>query len=343
MKSARIYGLLLLVLGGISCSMKPKSWWREPVVAVMADSTDWGAVQGKIRSNLERIIRTPQIEKTLSVTYVTDEEFVNYSRFRYLLLVATLESTGRVGKLVRNMVSEPEVRRLVETGKTTLFTQKNPWAKDQLMGVIVGKDLEALQYAIEENSHYLYNMFYLDFDEVLEKDMFNRGEQKEEENHLMTAYGWNIRIQRDYFKVQELPAEGFVWYRRMLPERWIFVRWIEGGDSLMLTAPWVVAERNRIGALYYRGDKLSGDYLFSQSGTFLQRPAQITSGLWENDQENKGGPFKNYTFYDPNSQRIYMIDLAVHAPGRNKAPYMRRMEVIARSFTSIFDSQEGND
>ena len=79
---------------------------------------------------------------------------------------------------------------------------------------------------------------------------------------------------------------------------------------------------------------------FSQRTVFLGRQAQITTGLWENDQPAAGGPFKNWAFYDPYSQRVYMIDVAVHAPEQDKQPFLRRMEIIASTFRTIFDTKE---
>ena len=123
----------------------------------------------------------------------------------------------------------------------------------------------------------------------------------------------------------------------MNPERWLFVRWIEGKDASRLNQDWVVGERNRIGAEYYGGDRLSGSYLFSQRTEFLGRPAQLTTGLWENEEKVAGGPFRNYTFIDEPTGHLYMIDIAVYAPGRDKYPYLRRLDIIAHTFRTLFD------
>jgi hypothetical protein len=117
------------------------------------------------------------------------------------------------------------------------------------------------------------------------------------------------------------------------------VRWIDGGDESMLNAQWIVAERNRIGATYFAGESVVNKYLYSQRSTFLGREAQVTTGLWENNALIKGGPFKSYTFYDPLSKRVFMIDIALHAPEKDKVPYLQRMDVIASSFRTIFDME----
>ena len=57
----------------------------------------------------------------------------------------------------------------------------------------------------------------------------------------------------------------------------------------------------------------------------------------QNDGKVAGGPFINYTFHDPLSRRVYMIDVAVFAPARDKVPYLRRLDVIAHTFYTVFD------
>jgi hypothetical protein len=341
MKSIRCYMILILLFILTSCNLKPRGWWTEGVIAVMADSTDWNWLQSDLRSTFERVVRTPHIEKTFTLKYVTEEDFFRYTEFRYLVLAATLDSKGRVGDIVHKVISDPDVKKEVEAGRHYLFTQTNQWAKDQIMIILVGKDIESLKARIEANRDFLYDIFDIDFNERLKKEMYRKGEGKKVEDRLMEFYGWNMRLQPDYFIAKEDIEQGFVWLGRLYPKRSIFVRWISGGDTTMLNQDWVIRERNRIGSIYLSGDKVGKNYLFSQQGTFLDRDAQITSGLWENDDKFQGGPFKNYTFYDPLSRRIYMIDVSVYEPEQDKIPFLRQLHIIARTFRTIFDPREG--
>lgn len=340
MRVFRVFFVLTFILLLSTCSLKPKSWWKEPVVAVMADSTDWNALQTTLSGAFERRIRTPQIEKKLVLKYVNSDEFNRYMEFQYLVLAATLESTGDIGQIVERVVSDPSVREQVISGETNIFTLSDQWAKDQLLVILVAKDMDSLKDVIAGSQAFLYGIFDVDFNDRLRGEMFKWSQKEDLEHRLVTTFGWNLRLQRDYFLVQEFPDDGFVWFRRMYPERWIFVRWVDGGDTTLLNPDWVVSERNRIGATYYRGDRVGNRYLFSQRTVFLGRQAQITTGLWENDQPAAGGPFKNWAFYDPYSQRVYMIDVAVHAPEQDKQPFLRRMEIIASTFRTIFDTKE---
>ncbi|MCD6117268.1 DUF4837 family protein [bacterium] len=338
--SIYIFVLTGLTFLSTSCSMKKQSWWQEPVIGVMADTTDWEPLQGDLRMTFERVTRTPQMEKAFEIRYVTKKEFMRYTKARYLVLAATLESTGRVGKIVNRVCSDPAVRKKVESGNNYMFIERDQWSRDQLMVILVSKDIPTLKQKIAANQSFLYDIFASNLKEHLLQIMYKHREQKDLEQRMIVNDGFKIRVQHDYFLAQELTKDGFIWFRRMYPERWIFVRWIDGGDTTMLDPLWVVKERNRIGSKYYGGDSVADKYLFSMRSQFLGRPAQITTGLWENDSKVAGGPFKNYTFYDALSKRIYMIDIAVFAPGEDKMPYLRRLDIIAHTFKTIFEMED---
>ena len=79
---------------------------------------------------------------------------------------------------------------------------------------------------------------------------------------------------------------------------------------------------------------------------FMGRFAYETRGLWHmigRDEDRNmveygmGGPFLNYTFYDEDTGRLYMIDGMVFAPGYDKREFLRQMEVIAYTFRTRTD------
>ena len=65
---------------------------------------------------------------------------------------------------------------------------------------------------------------------------------------------------------------------------------------------------------------------------FNSRYAIRLDGVWQNEKHVMGGPFRSYGFYDENDGRLYMIDLAVYAPGERKYQYIRQLDGIASTF-----------
>ena len=56
------------------------------------------------------------------------------------------------------------------------------------------------------------------------------------------------------------------------------------------------------------------------------------SGLYEKINEQLGGPYVSFAFYDEKTKRRYFIDGAVFAPGDEKLKYLRTIELMAKSF-----------
>lgn len=330
--------LSIVIFMFLSCGMKTQSWWNEPQIVVLAEQDDWPMIERPLKDAFEHVIRTPQPEKEYVIKHSDAEGYGQYRHARYLIVAATLQSEGQIGDLVRRTLQDPDLRARVEQGKQFSFVQRDPWARDQWMLILAAKDIHALKTAIEMQGATLYDFFNDAIRTYLKEEMFERGEQKKVEKELMDLYGWNIRLHKDYFIAQAIPQDRMVWFRRIHPERWIFVRWIEDADtSGVFSQDWVVNERNRIGKVYYGNDRIADRYLFSYPSEFLGRPAQITTGLWENEEKVAGGPFKNYTFYDGISGRLYMLDIATWAPEYDKVPLMRRLDIIAHSFRTLFD------
>ena len=323
-----------------SCTQKQNGWWHEGRIAVIANDEDWSAVQEPLKQIFEKEIRTPQAEQTYHLTHVTEKELDRYSHFYYILLTGTLESDGAAGKLLQGMLADSSVRTGVRSGDYYLFVKHNIYALNQIFVILVAENTEKLNQVIADHHEEIFKVFDDPIRERMKKEMFSGGYQKEIAEKTMSAYGWELHLQKEYFLAREFPFDQFIWFRRTVPERWIFVRWIEHGDTSLLNQKWVVEERNRIGRLYYSDDQIEPYYLSSERGEFLGRPALITRGLWGNEKKYAGGPFLNYTFYNQADQRVYMIDLAVYAPEYEKEPLLKRLDIIAHTFYTIYDQKE---
>ncbi len=327
--------LILFIL--FACERRPYGYWREPQIAVIADSTEWQVIQEPLESYFEHIIRTPQPEKEYELFRVQENQLDQYSAFRYIIVAGTFESKGNTGKLLQQILADSSIRAGVQQDKFFMFSQRDQWSTNQLVAFVIADNLANLKARIEKNGQYIYKLFDRNFKDYLITEMYRKREQVDIEEELMKSYGWSFRVQTDYFIAQEVPEEGFLWMRRMYPERWIFVRWIENADTTLLNSDWVIDERNRIGRKYYGNDRTVDAYLESVREAFLGRPAIITTGLWENEEKVAGGPFRNFTFYDEFSKTLFMIDVAVYAPNQDKLPYLRRMEIMAHTFKTLAD------
>jgi len=179
--------------------------------------------------------------------------------------------------------------------------------------------------------------------------MFRRGRQPEVEERLLRDHAFMVKVQHDYLIAED--TTNFVWLRRILSDTWrsLFVHYVEYADPRVISPAWIYAQRDSLARAYLQGNV--GGYvqtdrrqaLETHEVDFRDRYALETRGLWhmvgpDNSGEivsyGMGGPFVNYTIYDEESGRIYMIDGMVFAPGFEKREFLRQLEVIAYTFRS---------
>ena len=166
----------------------------------------------------------------------------------------------------------------------------------------------------------------------------------------MNDYGWIIFVQADFFLSLNKPENNFVWLRRSPGsgmERWIFIHWIENSTPEFLNPDSIAAERDKITKMYYRSSddksyvKIADSYITTTEENFNGKYALMSEGLWRMSDKSMGGPFVNYTFYDENTRRIYMLDGSIFAPKYYKKKLIQQVDVMLKSFrTKVELSQE---
>ncbi|MFQ5706988.1 MAG: DUF4837 family protein [bacterium] len=332
-------GFVFLLVSG--CFRKPVSFGSDTDLFVVADSSDWQFMESTLKDVFTKTIQTPQPESVFAVHWVPAQQFNDFATRKNLVILGALHSSGEMTKKINAMLT-PEVRTRVESGQEYVFTKTDPWAKQQILLVLVSNSLEKLRDKMESNKKALYDILHQRLIEKTKREMFSELEQEDIELKLLRKYGWTVRVQHDYIVNIERPQDRFIMLRRSLPgrERWLFVHWIEDGDPEMIDADWAINTRNRLTGKFYENDRINADYTHTEEIEFLGRPALLTQGLWENVEKVAGGPFRNYCFYDLATERIYMIDIAVFYPAGPKEPFLRQLDIMAHSFKTSQETSE---
>lgn len=333
-----ILGIVLLALG---CFRKPPSFGDETHLFVITDQDNWDTLQSSLREAFERVIATPQPEKVFEVHWVAPEKFNQFATRKNLALVGILGSEGEINEQVSNMLATDVKQRVVD-GTAYVFPKNDPWAKQQLLLVLAGNSIEQLKKNLQQNREYLYNFFKKKLTEETRQKMFEQLEQVELGREILDKYGWTLRVQHDYNLSIERVQDRFIMLRRSLPgrERWLYVHWIEHADPNLINEEWALKTRARLSKKFYGNDKINRNYTNAKEIDFLNRSTLLLTGLWENDDKKVGGPFRNYSFYDNDSGRIYTIDVAVYFPGGKKEPFLRQLDVMAHTFKTAFEIEQ---
>ena len=107
---------------------------------------------------------------------------------------------------------------------------------------------------------------------------------------------------------------------------------------------WINATRDSLLHKHIRGSR-DGSYVTTE----YRSPRQVitrqmdtgnrligyeTLGTWRMTNDFMGGPFVNFTYYDPMTERLFMIEFGQFAPSVNKRRFVRQFRAMGRTFES---------
>lgn len=356
--------LLILVISGCEGDYRPRAVGPEGEVTVVMDSTSWqGDVGDAFRTNVAPYVNTlPVPERLFSLRQVNLTNQAAYERVqdqKNIVFVAPLSDTTTEANFMRDRLSQ-EVRDAVEDGQAIVVPRPNLWRKSQRVFYVTAANTDQLVSALETQSEQIRESFKEITLERMQREMFETDRQYELEDSLMNTHGFAVNVQHDYqIAAQDLEGpERTIWLARVLVDtrRDLIVHYVEDASPSLITPEWIVNTRDSLTRTYIRGS-MAGFARIDQrreldtaEEDFLGRYGYRTNGLWhlvadpdsveldgdyaedEFVEMGGGGPFVNYTFYDQESGRVYMLDGAVFAPTFDKLQFLRQMKVIARTF-----------
>jgi len=311
----------------------PRAEGGYETIIVFSDSLDWVAFETDLQNVFEREILTPQNEKIFNLEWRNPLQFGIYKNWKNILFFATLESPGLGGKFVKDMLTE-QVKEGVKTGDYYIFTRNNEWALNQKVMILVANDDETLRNRIKDHRTEIFNIFNKSVRERLTKWVYQSNEMKDLEKELFEKYGWTLRIPDNYFIAKEIEDENFVWLRRWNPDRFIFVHWLPAQDETELTTEWMLEKRNQLGYAHCDSMQVDDTNIKSYMVQLDRWQAVCINGLWKIEYKILGGPFWCYGFYDRTTKRVYIVDIAVFAPGEEKIPFLRQLETMVYTFST---------
>ena len=318
--------LILLLAAG--CGLKPGSRGNLNEVIVFADPGVYAKCGNGLSRALEKIVHTPQPEKIFHLKPVSYEKFADSTIAANVILLGTLEGEGPFSQYVRDMLDE-DARKGIADGVYWFFAKTNAWYNKQLLLVAVANDAEELASRLNFGADELFEVLNESVLQRMSDVIFSTMENKKLSKELMDKFGFRVRIQHDYHFTREEPEERFIRIRRYNPTRWLTVSW---QDADTLTEDMVIRERARISALFADTSRIEPEYNVISEENHIPNGKYLLRGLWSTEAAVGGGPFFSYGVFDEEMKRAYFLDGAVFNPGDEKLPYLRQLEVLARSF-----------
>lgn len=330
---------LLIILS--ACNAKRPAVGLEDQIFVVADSAEFLELQPVLDKVFGKVIYTPQPEKLFSLKRKSVNSLERLKDKKNVIIAAPLNSNSYTSQYL-NAILDSAVTEMILKDSVHVINRYDLWAKNQLVMILTGKDMETMKESILADADNLLHYFHKLSNKRLYAKLYNSVyENKKMEAELLRDYEWIIYCQVDFHIAINKPEENFVWLRRAPGsdlERWIFVHWIENADASYLEEDSVTAIRNRITQKFYRASDdtsfvvIASDYKKTTEINFKGRYALMTQGLWKMSDNSMGGPFVNYTFLDEKTGRLYMLDGSIYAPKYEKKGLIQQVDVILQSF-----------
>lgn len=320
-------------------------------IIVVMDSTKWeGGVAEAIRSSFgEYMFTLPNAEPNYDLIFrdvQTQDQLDRLQNNKNLLFVAAIDEQSRAGDLIRGFLDDGTEKRVRE-GESFAFPVEDLWYRDQLIMILTSHSDSALAQKIRNTKKSLTKPFLEKELKRWEYFVYEKKEQVQYSDSMWANHGFKVRIQHDY--VKNIDTLNFMSFRRFLPQndRWIWIWWKDNMQGVSdVDQEWINAKRDSLSRQFIKGSNDSM-YVNTYYGRPESRPvitetfqkgrliAYETRGTWHMVNGAMGGPFVNFTYYDPATDRLFMIEYSQFAPSvRKKLPFVRQFRAMGRTFES---------
>lgn len=317
-------------------------------IVVVMDSTKWDSETAEaIRNSFgEYVLTLPNAEPYYDLTFMnirSNSQLNRIKRQKNVIFAAPIDEDSNTGRQVRGFLDD-QVEERVKQGESFAFPLEDQWYRDQFVYIFTSTSDSALAEKITNTKQVLR-------DRLLEKELdrweyyvYEKKEQTQYSDSMWANHGFKVRIQHDY--VQGVDTTDFMSFRRPLTQndRWMWIWWKDNvSDISYLDNDWINAKRDSLSQLYIKG---STDSMYVT--TEYRRPVKTKSfehdgrligyetlGTWRMENAAMGGPFVNFTYYDPATDRLFMIEYSQFAPSvQKKLPFVRQFRAMGRTFES---------
>ncbi|WP_069131334.1 DUF4837 family protein [Rhodohalobacter halophilus] len=341
--------LVLLIMNACESDYRPMSIGQIDEVFVVMDSTKWDSETAlAIEETFGKAIETlPSYEPTYRLIFRdfrNNDELDRLRELKNIIFAAPIDEESNVASFIRAVLSD-EVEERVRSGESFAFPLEDRWVRDQWALILTSNDDTELSEKIRNSEESLVgHLMDREFDRRID-EVYRRGEQVALSDSLWENHGWRMRIQHDYVKT--IDTTNVQVYRRSLPDndRWILAWWKDDVPTAdFLDYDWINSTRDSLLQKYVQGTR-EGSYVTTE----YRDPRVVTTkemeldnrltgfetlGTWRMTNDFMGGPFVNFFYHDPETERLFMLEYGQFAPSVGKRRFVRQFRAMGRTFES---------
>lgn len=302
----------------------------------------------------------PQAEAWFNIRFINIKQLTNlHKRQSTIIFTAANTENSKSFDIISKLYGEQIINEILDHPSKFYYSARNVWAKPQLVMAFFDHTYDDLYIKLMDNGDFILEQLnHIEHLRQLET-IYKTGEKISQNETFLNRYSYSFRVPVHFETRLEIskhtPKDP---HKRdtLLDYLGIdHIVWLRGdtrkalSNILMYSYPYkhqndfkienIISKRNLIGKYFIPGPS-DGSYLsteniypplvkeFDLNGYY----AIETRGLWKVENDFMGGPFINYTIYDPNNNRVIVLEGFVHAPETRKRDFTKRIEVILNTF-----------
>ncbi len=325
------------------------------IIVVMDESLHEGATAEALNETFGRVIETLPGQAEMKYTlrfqdFQTNEELENIRKRKNIIFAGPIDDETNVSSFIRALLTS-DVEERVRAEESFAFPLKDHWYRDQWALVLTSTgDLELADKIYENETQLVDSALEVELARW-EQDIFRRAEQVELSDSLWERFGWKVRIQHDY--IPTVDTLNVVSFRRSYQDndRWMWGWWEDDFDTPeVIDQHWINTKRDSLMERYVQGTR-EGSYVTTEYRRAIEtreveREDRLigweTLGTWRMTNDFMGGPFVNFTYYDPETERVFMIEYGQFAPRYAKRRFVQQFRAMGRTFQadSTFSAED---
>ncbi len=318
--------VLVVALSQPGCKA-PQAFGDRNVIIALAESALWEEVGPDVMQVLEQRVFTTRPERKFEVTYlaVGDTLWEDMRIWQQVVVLGTRENEA-----VRRVLDASPVP---DAEPPTIVQAEEVWARNQLATALLLPS-EGQVGAVRGLLPELYDLLERRYDEWVLERMYTTG-VNDSLTDALADYGFTLQLPNVYlFSVEDSLFRFGNPYRQSDTDllRSMLLTWRSGTEEV--TPENLRAWRQTIGDTQYDPPQ---DILEEGMSSGLIEVNGLSGlelrGVWQDRAEfPAAGPFISRTIACPGQDRTYYIDAWLFAPGTDKYPYLRQLEILLDSF-----------
>jgi len=263
----------------------------------------------------------------------------------YVVLADLEDLEATTTKMLRRDLGEERFLKAKQDPSFRSSVGKDKWARGQIIVYLFANGKKNLMKTIRENYSAVAKRIRLHDRPKLDASIYvlkneSPGLIKKIEDKL----GITIRIPGDFMSLKE-DTENFMWFTKETKKAKmnIVIQKFPYTSTSQLDPSNLIRLRDEYGKVHISSeadgsymvtntiDLPTYDYTYEIDGRYTRE----VRGIWEMENDFKGGPYASYLIHDKDSNELIFIDTFVFAPGIGKRDIMMQLDYIVKTLKVV--------